>query len=287
MQASDPKLLGFFTKPIPKSPNYKPRLRRLLFAEEPEFSNSLKRGEIMESDDNGNETDDGVENGTSLGVVKPIVCARCHSLRYYGKVKDNEVENLLSDFDFESTVGRKLFDTPGSLSSLPSLLHVFPEFLFFIFKPFQLDCFLSLDLIDENNLFFMSLFQPPIGDKRVEELGKWVRREFHVTGNSWESSSVDIAAAGLGWFAIALKGEAVLGVWTYEGIEVVRRNALLPNMSRYFEEAGFTVSKIVSQADQALNKSSRQAEKKSLSEAESTPHSVPLRLTFDDAISSC
>ncbi|KAL9251826.1 GTP-binding protein BRASSINAZOLE INSENSITIVE PALE GREEN 2, chloroplastic-like protein [Drosera capensis] len=129
--------------------------------------------------------------------------------------------------------------------------------------------------------------QPPIGDKRVEELGKWVRREFHVTGNSWESSSVDIAAAGLGWFAIALKGKAVLGVWTYDGIEVVRRNALLPNMSRYFEEAGFTVSKIVSQADQALNKSSRQAEKKSLSEAESTPHSVPLRLTFDAAISSC
>ncbi|GAB2213671.1 hypothetical protein Droror1_Dr00017984 [Drosera rotundifolia] len=128
---------------------------------------------------------------------------------------------------------------------------------------------------------------PPIGDKRVEELGKWVRREFQVIGNSWESSSVHVAAAGIGWYAIALKGKAVLGVWTYDGIEVVRRNALLPNMSHYFEEAGFTVSKIVSQADQALNKSSRQEMKKSLSEAESTRHSVPLRLTFDAAINSC
>ncbi|GAB2246063.1 hypothetical protein Droror1_Dr00001556 [Drosera rotundifolia] len=503
MQASDPKLPGFFTKPILKSPIYKPRLRRLPFAEEPEFSDSLKRGDIMESDDNGNETDDGVENGTPFGAVKPIVCARCHSLRYYGKVKDNEVENLLPDFDFESTVGRKLsrasgsrcvvmmvvdgvdfdgsfpkkvarvvyetiegnarawkegkpgnvprvvlvvtkidllptrmvsptgfehwirqrareggvgkvtslhmvstvrgwgvknlvddvvglvgargsvwaigaqnagkstlinaigkcvggtvlhlteapvpgttlgiirvegilpgngklFDTPGLLHPhqittrltreeqklvqinkelKPRTYRIKAGHTIHIAGLMRLDVdeltvdsvyvtvwaspYLPLHMGKTENAHrtledhFGRQLQPPIGDKRVEELGKWVRREFHVTGNSWESSSVDIAAAGLGWFAIALKGEAVLGVWTYDGIEVVRRNALLPNMSRYFEEAGFTVSKIVSQADQALNKSSRQAEKKSLSEAESTPHSVPLRLTFDAAISSC
>ena len=29
------------------------------------------------------------------------------------------------------------------------------------------------------------LLQPPIGEKRVEELGKWVRKEFRVCDNSW------------------------------------------------------------------------------------------------------
>lgn len=89
-----------------------------------------------------------------------------------------------------------------------------------------------------------------------------MRREFHVSGNSWDSSSVDIAAAGLGWFAIGLKGEAVLGVWTYEGVDVVLRNSLIPYRSNTFEVAGFTVSKIVSQSDQALHKSRQQNDKK-------------------------
>lgn len=104
--------------------------------------------------------------------------------------------------------------------------------------------------------------QPPIGHNRVKELGKWVRKEFQVSGGNWDSSSVDIAAAGLGWFALGLKGEAVLGVWTYEGVDVVLRNPLIPYRAQIFEETGFTVSKIVSQADQALNKFQRQSEKK-------------------------
>lgn len=77
---------------------------------------------------------------------------------------------------------------------------------------------------------------------------------------------MDIAAAGIGWFAIGLKGEAVLGVWTYEGVDVVLRNALLPHRAQLFEEAGFTVSKIVSKADQTLNKSQKQIEKKKRSD---------------------
>jgi len=89
-----------------------------------------------------------------------------------------------------------------------------------------------------------------------------VRTEFHVSGNSWESSSVDISAAGLGWFAIGLKGDAVFGVWTYEGVDVVLRNSLIPNRSHTFEVAGFTVSKIVSQSDQTLNKSKQRNDKK-------------------------
>lgn len=89
-----------------------------------------------------------------------------------------------------------------------------------------------------------------------------MRKEFQISGSSWDSSSVDIAAAGLGWFAIGLKGEAVLGVWTYDGIDVVLRNSLIPHRAKTFEVAGFTVSKIVSKADQTLCKSSRQREKK-------------------------
>ena len=42
--------------------------------------------------------------------------ARCHSLRHYGKVKDPTVENLLSEFDFDHTVGRRLVSTFGTRS---------------------------------------------------------------------------------------------------------------------------------------------------------------------------
>lgn len=108
----------------------------------------------------------------------------------------------------------------------------------------------------------MFFVQPPIGKERVQELGNWARREFRVSGNSWDSSSVDIAAAGLGWFAIGLKGDAVLGVWTYEGVDVVLRNSLIPYRSHTFEDTGFTVSKIVSHSDRAMNKSHQRNEKK-------------------------
>ncbi|PRQ35552.1 hypothetical protein RchiOBHm_Chr5g0081271 [Rosa chinensis] len=86
---------------------------------------------------------------------------------------------------------------------------------------------------------------PPIGENRVKELGQWVKKEFHISGNGWDSSSVDIAAAGLGWFAVGLKGEAVLSVWNYDGIDVVLRNSLLPNRSYNFEVSGFTVDRSI------------------------------------------
>lgn len=89
-----------------------------------------------------------------------------------------------------------------------------------------------------------------------------MRREFRVCGSSWDSSCVDAAAAGLGWFAVGLKGEAVLSIWTYEGIEVVIRSSAIPYRSNFFEDAGFTASKIVSKADQAANKSQDKSEKK-------------------------
>ncbi|XWS46787.1 hypothetical protein CRYUN_Cryun14cG0098100 [Craigia yunnanensis] len=78
-------------------------------------------------------------------------------------------------------------------------------------------------------------------EERVEELGSWVRKKFHVSGNSWDSSSVDIAAAG---------------------VDFVLSNVLIPDRAQLFEEAGLRVSKIVSKAEQNLNKSQKQSEKK-------------------------
>jgi len=78
-----------------------------------------------------------------------------------------------------------------------------------------------------------------------------------VCGKSWDSSSVDIAVAGVGWFAIGIRGEAKLSAWTYDGVEVVMRNALLPHRAQLFEVAGFTVSKIVAEADKSSNRSKK------------------------------
>ena len=64
------------------------------------------------------------------------------------------------------------------------------------------------------------LFQPPIGEVGVPQLGKWVRKEVKVSGTSWDVNSIDIAVAGLGWFSLGLKGEANLTLWTYDGIEI-------------------------------------------------------------------
>lgn len=110
MQDSNPKHPGFFIKPSPKDLNY--RLYSYLepVAQEPEFSNSVKRGLLIEPE----KLD--VDANLIRKPEKPVVCARCHSLRHYGKVKDPKVENLLPDFDFDHTVGRKLALTTGSRS---------------------------------------------------------------------------------------------------------------------------------------------------------------------------
>lgn len=113
-----------------------------------------------------------------------------------------------------------------------------------------------------------------------------MRREFRVSGNSWDVSSVDVAAAGLGWFAVGLKGEAVLGVWTYDGVDVTLRNSLIPLRAQFFEVAGFTVSKIVSKADQTSNKLHRtRREKKQSVQKKTVSDALPLTVNADS--SSC
>ncbi|RVW48630.1 GTP-binding protein brassinazole insensitive pale green 2, chloroplastic [Vitis vinifera] len=522
--------LGTFIKPSEKDPNYRSRIDRRPVAEEPEISDSLKKGLLVE-DENPNP------NPNPNLVEKPVVCARCHSLRHYGKVKDPTVENLLPEFDFEHTVGRrlvstsgtrsvvlmvvdasdfdgsfpkrvakmvsatidenytawkmgksgnvprvvlvvtkidllpsslsptrfehwvrqrareggankltsvhlvssvrdwglknliddivqlagrrgnvwaigaqnagkstlinsigkhaggklthlteapvpgttlgivrvegvltgaaKLFDTPGLLNphqittrltgEEQKLVHVSKEL-----KPrtyrikgkmitFANLCFYRIirnaaELMGGDQIFYKkavqgplhylavtgrsfssyswackagcrrtvsrhSLYhsmgislsstahgedrnactmvedhfgrqlQPPIGERRVKELGKWERKEFRVSGTSWDSSSVDVAVAGLGWFAVGLKGEAVLGVWTYDGVDLILRNSLLPHRSQNFEVAGFTVSKIVSKADQASNKSGQSQKRRKSSDPRAAAHSLPSPLT--------
>ncbi|KAL8140142.1 hypothetical protein V2J09_006163 [Rumex salicifolius] len=491
MQDADSKQPGFFVKPASKAPDYKLTISRVPNADESQISDSLKKGFLA----------DLVEPLKPVGNPtigeKPVVCARCHSLRHYGMVKDATVENLLPDFDFDHTVGRKLsiatgsrsvvlmvvdvsdfdgsfplkvanllsrtidehsrawkegksgnvprvvlvltkldllpssisptrlehwvrqrareggankltslhmvsavkdwgvknliddvvglagprgnvwaigaqnagkstlinamgkhvvgkvtqlteapvpgttlgivrmegilpgiaklFDTPGLLHphqistrltrDEQKLLHIGKEL-----KPrtyriktghtVHIAGLMRVD-IEESSVdtvyitvwasphlplhmgktdtadrmlgdHFGRQLQPPIGENRVKELGEWVKKEFHVTGNSWDSSSVDVAVGGLGWVAIGLKGEATLNVWTYDGIQVILRNSLLPYRSREFELAGFTVSKIVSQADRSLNKSRIQAEKRKRSTKQ-----VELEDTVMPSVSSC
>ncbi|KAE9585254.1 putative nitric-oxide synthase (NADPH) [Lupinus albus] len=45
------------------------------------------------------------------------VCARCHSLRNYGQVKNQIVENLIPDFDFDRLISTRLMNPSGSGSS--------------------------------------------------------------------------------------------------------------------------------------------------------------------------
>lgn len=466
MQDSDPKQPGYFIVPIQKSSNYKPPIDKTPIFEESEISDSLKKGFLDE--DIANENDDSLEIPDKKLIERPIVCARCHNLRHYGKVKDPSIENLLPDFDFDHTVGRrlasttgartvvmmvvdasdfdgsfpkkvanlvsevinanssvwkegksgnvprillvvskidllpstlsptrlehwvrtrarengmgrltsvhfvsaikdwgvknlvddvidlagprgqvwaigaqnagkstlinaigksvggdvshlteapvpgttlgilrvegvlpgkaKLFDTPGLLHphqistrltrKEQRLINISKElkprtYRIKVGHSIHIGGLVRLDIEDSplDSLYitvwasplvplhmgkienakvmldehFGLQLQPPIGQERVEKLGKWVRKEFHVSGSWWDSSSVDIAVSGLGWFAIGLRGNAVVGVWTYDGVEMTIRDALLPQRSHNFLVAGFTTSDIVSEADRASN----------------------------------
>ncbi|XP_058088819.1 GTP-binding protein BRASSINAZOLE INSENSITIVE PALE GREEN 2, chloroplastic [Magnolia sinica] len=44
------------------------------------------------------------------------VCARCHSLRNYGQVKNERVENLIPDFDFDRLIATRLLKPSGNSS---------------------------------------------------------------------------------------------------------------------------------------------------------------------------
>lgn len=95
------------------------------------------------------------------------------------------------------------------------------------------------------NIFFP---QPPVGEDRVPELGQWQQEEYKVSGISWDVNAIDIAAAGLGWFSLGLKGEATLALWTYDGIQVTLREPLVLDRAPFLERPGFLLPKAVSEA---------------------------------------
>ncbi|GLT63148.1 hypothetical protein SLA2020_357310 [Shorea laevis] len=111
--------------------------------------------------------------------------------------------------------------------------------------------------------------QPPIGNDRVSELGKWEDREVKVSGTSWVVNSVDIAAAGLGWFSLGLKGEGSFTLWTYDGIEITTREPLVLDRAPFIERPGFLLPKAIS--DAIGNQTRSEAKKKKLQEESSEP----------------
>ncbi|TYI10481.1 hypothetical protein ES332_A09G143700v1 [Gossypium tomentosum] len=104
--------------------------------------------------------------------------------------------------------------------------------------------------------------QPPIGEDRASELGKWQEREVKVSGSSWDVNTIDIAAAGLGWFSLGLKGEASLALWTYDGVEITLREPLVLDRAPFLERPGFWLPKAVSDAIGSQNKLESQKRKK-------------------------
>ncbi|CAA2952419.1 GTP-binding BRASSINAZOLE INSENSITIVE PALE GREEN 2, chloroplastic [Olea europaea subsp. europaea] len=47
-------------------------------------------------------------------IEEVTVCARCHSLRNYGKVKNQAAENLIPDFDFDRLISTRLMKPTGN-----------------------------------------------------------------------------------------------------------------------------------------------------------------------------
>ncbi|KAL0459897.1 UNVERIFIED_CONTAM: GTP-binding protein BRASSINAZOLE INSENSITIVE PALE GREEN 2, chloroplastic [Sesamum latifolium] len=130
MQHFDRKQPGFFVSPKIRGPNYKKLKKMTPVLDESEITDSLKKGLVNEiayiktrenfetEDQVFDERPKDVENVGSqdekTASEKPVVCSRCHNLRHYGKVVDQIADNLLPDFDFDHTVGRRLTSISGA-----------------------------------------------------------------------------------------------------------------------------------------------------------------------------
>lgn len=106
--------------------------------------------------------------------------------------------------------------------------------------------------------------QPPIGQDRVSELGEWKQREIRLCGISWDINSLDIAASGLGWFSLGLKGDATVMLWTFDGVEVTQREPLVLDRAPFIERPGFLLPKAIS--DAIGNQSRMEAQTRKLKE---------------------
>ncbi|PIA58741.1 hypothetical protein AQUCO_00500588v1 [Aquilegia coerulea] len=104
--------------------------------------------------------------------------------------------------------------------------------------------------------------QPPVGEDRVSELGKWEQQEFKISGISWDVNAIDIAAAGLGWFSFGLKGEATLALWTYDGVQITSREPLVLDRAPFLERPGFLLPKAISEAIGSQSKAEAEKRKR-------------------------
>ena len=81
---------------------------------------------------------------------------------------------------------------------------------------------------------------PPLGEKRVRQLGEWGSRTVSVYGDDWGKSARDISIGGLGWVGVGVNGNASFRVWTHEGVQVETREALVPDMAFDLQRPGFS-----------------------------------------------
>lgn len=107
MQDFDHKQPGFFLNPAIEGPYGKRLKEETPVTDDPEiedrvFDEMPKKVENLGSPDEKNEASE-----------KPTVCSRCHNLRHHGKVAHPSVENLLPDFDFGHTVGKRMMTISG------------------------------------------------------------------------------------------------------------------------------------------------------------------------------
>lgn len=106
MQSDSPSLPGYFTLPSSSSSSSLPHSF-------PFLSSTFKSGHLSTQ-----SLQSEPEPEPEIKAKKPVVCARCHSLRHYGRVKNPSADRLLPEFDFQATVAPRLASPCGA----PSLL---------------------------------------------------------------------------------------------------------------------------------------------------------------------
>uniref|UniRef100_A0A803P7C2 G domain-containing protein n=1 Tax=Cannabis sativa TaxID=3483 RepID=A0A803P7C2_CANSA len=89
-----------------------------------DFLKKLKKEKISKSEKKRKVREEAIKDKEEV-----TVCARCHSLRNYGQVKNQAVENLIPDFDFDRLISTRLAlegnkDDPKLKKRLPKLVLV-------------------------------------------------------------------------------------------------------------------------------------------------------------------
>ncbi|KAJ3692436.1 hypothetical protein LUZ60_012786 [Juncus effusus] len=78
----------------------------------PEYLQSIQKPKISKSDKKKQLKDELKKIKKQESLV--TVCARCHSLRNYGSIKNPNVENLIPDFDFDRFISTRLTKQTGT-----------------------------------------------------------------------------------------------------------------------------------------------------------------------------